>query len=87
MDAYLTINTIAGDATMMGRLAACAAQQSAPGDPYQWAYTHRYTWAASPGWAAAWDSAVAGGIEDPGSDPAVITDPQILTQVQTMLAG
>jgi hypothetical protein len=40
--------------------------------------------AATPGWAEAWESAVAGGIVSPGSDPGVITDGMILAAVQPM---
>lgn len=85
VDQYLTISTVADDSHMVRRVSACAAQQNAPGDPVQWAYDNRYTWAASPGWAAAWDSALASDNPNPGADPAVITDGQILSQVQTML--
>lgn len=84
-DQYLTIATIAGDPTMIQRVAACAAQEGQD-EPHYWATQHGYTWAAAPGWGAAWDSATAGGIADPGADPAVITDGQILAQVQGMLA-
>lgn len=86
-DAYLDIANIADNGSMLRRVAACAAQQSAPGDPTAWAWDNRLHWAAAPGWGAAWASALAGNIEDPGADPAVITDPQILAQVQAMLAG
>lgn len=84
-DTYLAIADAADSYSLQRRVAACAAQQDAPGDPYQWAVDHRYTWAAAPGWGAAWASAEASGNPDPGADPAVITDPMILTQVQAML--
>ena len=82
---YLTQNEIAGNPAMLNRVAQAAAEQAAPGDPDAWAYEHRRSWAAAPGWDAAWDSATASGIEDPGSDAAVITDGQILAHVQGML--
>ena len=85
MDAYLTVATVAADPYMRSRVAACAAQQGST-EAENWAYVNSLTWAASPGWAAAWDSAVAGGVPEPGKDPAVITDAQILSQVQGMLA-
>ena len=86
-DQYLTIATITENASMNRRVAACASQEGYTGDPLQWAYDNRYGWAGAPGWAAAWDSAVASEIPDPGADPAVITDGQILAQLQSMAAG
>jgi hypothetical protein len=82
---YLTQATIAFDPAMANRVAQAAASEAAPGDPDVWTATHRRTWAAAPGWDAAWESAIAGGVPDPGSDPGVITDPMILSQVQVML--
>ena len=84
-DTYLDIAEVADSYSLQRRVAACAAQQDAPGDPTQWALANKLDWASAPGWGAAWASAVAGGVEDPGSDPAVITDAQILSQVQAML--
>ena len=89
-DSYLSIASAADSYSMQRRVAACAAQQNAPGDPYTWTVEHKYQWAAAPGWGAAWDSALASHPDDPdydpGADPAVITDPMILAQVQAMLA-
>ena len=83
-DSYLSISAIAADHAMQTRVTACAAQQDAP-DPEQWAIGNRYGWASSPGWGAAWDSALAGGVPDPGTDPSVISDGMILAAVQQML--
>jgi hypothetical protein len=41
--------------------------------------------AIQPGWREAWESALASGVENPGADPAVITDGQILAAVQSLL--
>jgi hypothetical protein len=84
-DQYLTIATIAHDAHMIYRVSACAAQQHAPIDPQSWAAQNSYAWAASPTWAEKWDSAVASDIAEPGADPAVITDGDILATVQGLL--
>jgi hypothetical protein len=81
---YLTISNIAADQTMRQRVAACAAQEGVTG-PEGWAQQNSLTWAAAPGWADAWEYAVAADNQDPGADPAVITDAQILSQVQSML--
>jgi hypothetical protein len=87
-DQLLTISAIAVDPTMADRVAAAYAKEATPGPdlPTAWAFANAYWWAAAPGWAVAWDSAIAGGIPDPGADPAVITDGMILAQVQAMLA-
>ena len=83
-DSYLSIAAIAADHAMQTRVTACAAQQAAP-DPEQWAIDNRYQWAASPGWGAAWDSALAGGVPNPGADPSVVSDGMILSTVQQLL--
>jgi hypothetical protein len=85
-DQYLTIAVIARDEDMIQRVASCAAKQGEP-EPHWWATNHAYTWAAAPGWAMKWDSAVASGVANPGADPAVVTDGDILAVVQPMLGA
>jgi hypothetical protein len=55
---------------------------------FQWVEANAYVWASSPGWGAAWDSALAGHPDDdtyePGRDPGVITDGMILSTVQAL---
>lgn len=96
---YLTQDAIASNPAMQHRVAQCAAREGVgvdpepadpfngrPMDPDRWAIEHRRTWAASPGWDAAWASALAGSPDkDPGENEACITDGQILAQVQAML--
>jgi hypothetical protein len=87
---YLTQNGIAINRTMQARLAQASAEQGVPndGDPDRWAVENRRSWAAAPGWDAAWESAQVAHPEpeyDPGADEAVITDAMILSQVQAML--
>lgn len=95
MDSYLAISQIANDENMTERMRAGATQQvylgNAPaisGYPPEWVNQNRYVWAASPGWGAAWDSALAAHPDDPeyepGADPAVITDGMILSTVQAL---
>jgi hypothetical protein len=96
-DTYLSISDIAGDQWMRERMLAAATQQSYLGSAplvqptaFQWVDNNRYVWAASPGWGAAWDSALAAHPPDtepdyrPGRDPAVITDGMILSTVQQL---
>lgn len=97
---YLTQDEIANNRPMLSRVAQCVAGQPGPpvapapvSDPDRWAYDHRRVWAAAPGWDAAWESAKVshpddsdGGTSyDPGTDAGVITDGQILAQIQAML--
>jgi hypothetical protein len=89
---YLTQSAIADDSNMKLRVASCAAQQGITDvgiDPDQWTQEWRRVWSASPGWDAAWESALANPDNptgyQPGADPAVITDGQILAQVQAMM--
>lgn len=68
----------------------------APMNSDSWTSNHRREWAAAPDWDAAWESAkvshppdpeaAPGVFYDPGADESVITDGQILSQVQAMLA-
>ena len=88
---YLTQSTIADDPYMKLRVSSCAAQQGVTDvgiDPDTWTGEWRRVWSASPGWDDAWESALAGDHEpgyQPGMDVAVVTDDQILAQVQSMM--
>ena len=85
---YLVQDEIANNRPMQSRVAQAAAQEALSPDPDRWAYENRRTWAAAPGWDAAWESALVTneGEEgyDPGTDEGVITDGMILSQVQSM---
>jgi hypothetical protein len=78
---YWDIAQMSADTDLTSRVAAAAAQEGIP-DPRQWASDTMLTLAAEPGWGEAWASAAAGGNEQPGRDPAVITDGMILSAVQ-----
>ena len=82
---YWDIAQMSADVDLTSRVAACAAQEGVP-DPRQWAADNVLLLAAEPGWADAWASAVAAGNEQPGRDPAVITDGMILAAVQAAAA-
>ena len=95
---YLTQSEISQSHTMQDRIAQAATSEDLPtwflGDGDMWAGVYRRTWAAAPGWDAAWESAkvshpddpVNGVYYDPGTDEAVITDAMILSQIQAMIA-
>ena len=85
---YLTQSIIADDPYMRLRVSSCAAQEGSWEvgiNPDEWTSEWRKIWASAPGWDAAWESAVAGEVAEPGSDPGVVTDPMILSQVQAMM--
>ena len=89
---YLTQSAIADDPWMQLRVAACAAQQGCTDvgiDPDVWAHEWRRVWSASPGWDAQWESALARADNppgyQPGMDPAVVSDGQVLSQVQAQM--
>src|SRR4051794_37145151 len=86
---YLTQSKIASSPTMHARVAQCvASEDEIEADPDYWASTNARDWAAAPGWAAAWEYAIATHPDEPDYDPAadeaVITDEMILSQVQLM---
>jgi PKD repeat protein len=100
-DTYLSIAAIATDEFMVARLNTCTTQQWYLGNiqidekwgtdataPLSWVANYRHVWASSPGWAAAWDDAIAAHPGDPdykpGQDPTVITDEMILSTVQAL---
>ena len=83
---YLTQAHIAGNSAMYERVAQCAATEGFA-DPSGWASANARTWAASPGWDTAWESALVAHPQpdyDPGADEAVITDGMILSEVQAI---
>jgi hypothetical protein len=77
---------MAQDYALTQRITAAAAKESID-RPDQWAQQNRWEVASQPGWDGAWESAVAGGIENPGMNDAVITDGMILSGVQAVVAA
>jgi hypothetical protein len=85
---YWTVSEMALDNDLTRREAACYAQEpAAAGDAQSWALENGLALAASPGWDAAWASALAAGNPAPGRDEAVITDGMILSAVQALIGG
>ena len=82
---YKSIASMAESYSLTRRVTAGAAKESID-YPDQWSQNNKWELAAQPGWDAAWDSAVAGGNPDPGSDEAVITDGMILAGIQALTA-
>jgi len=83
---YATIYQISISPPLRDRLAAAAASEGV-NLPGQWVSTRALHLACSPGWAAAWESALVTTPDaNPGADDAVITDGMILAAVQADLA-
>lgn len=91
---YVTVAAMHQAGSLLARCGAAVAAEVAAGTPGPSdaavvdAWTVRRSWdlASTPGWSEAWESAVAGGVPDPGADPGVITDGMVLSRVQQLLA-
>lgn len=82
---YSAVARMAYDDALFKRLVAAAAQEGKGPEPVEtWVANRRWQIAASPGWAAAWESARAAGDDSPGNRTDVISDPMILSVVQGM---
>lgn len=79
--AYSDVAEMAADDDLRQRLYGCLATL---GWPNGLIWVDRWSWrivAGNPGWANAWASAGASGIQRRGWDPGVITDDMILARV------
>jgi hypothetical protein len=83
---YKSVADMAENFALNRRITAAAAKESVD-NPQGWTQLYRWEVAGQPGWDAAWDSAVAGGIPDPGNNEGVITDGMILSGVQAVIAA
>jgi hypothetical protein len=84
---YSAIALAAQDEHLRRRIAACIAQEDPTDDRHPIAHADALIWQAcgSPGWGEAYAYALATNVENPGDDPAVISDAMILAAVQPML--
>jgi hypothetical protein len=88
--AYYDVSLLAADWDFASRSMAAYATEiglTSTEDPAAWWAQHAWNMAGAPGFGDAYASAIAGGVENPGRDPAVITDPQILSAVQAILGA
>lgn len=86
---YSSQALLANDNDFRQRVSACAAVEVPHShQPLQWAIDHIWWVSASPGFADAYEYAlnVDPPVDRPGNDPAVITDAQILSEVQALIA-
>jgi hypothetical protein len=83
--AYYDVATLTQDAQFQMRVTACySTEPGTTDDPATWAALHAWDIAGAPGFGDAYASAIAGGVPEPGRDPAVISDAQILSAVQAI---
>lgn len=83
---YSSQAQLSNDLDFLARVSAAAAVEvPEPEDPQAWARAHIWRISASPGFATAYESALAADVVRPGNDPAVISDAQILSAVQAEL--
>jgi hypothetical protein len=81
---YYTGWQLANDQHFLNRVGFCAEIE---GLGFEWGIEHRMQVAAAPGFAEAYESAIVAEVPNPGLDPAVISDPQILSAVQAVAAA
>lgn len=84
--AYSDIAMLSSDNDFILRTTACAATENID-DPQTWSREHQWEMAATPGFGDKYASGIANGIERPGNDPAVISDGDILSAVQTIVSA
>jgi hypothetical protein len=83
---YTSQAQLSVDSFFLERIAACAAVEVPHShQPQRWANDNIWWISASPGFADAYEYALLNGNSEPGKDPAVITDAQILAAVQHLV--
>ena len=87
--AYYDISLLANDGDFSQRTMACYATETLETpdaeNPSSWWSSHNWEMASMPGFGDAYASAIANDVANPGRDPAVITDSQILSAVQAII--
>jgi hypothetical protein len=90
---YSTVAEMQRSQSLLTRCTAAVAEEITAGNvdgdsrfSQQWVSERSWDLASTPGWADKWESAIASGITDPGESQSVITDADILSRVQQLLA-
>jgi len=78
--AYYDLAQLTQDTDFDLRITSCAATEGYE-NAANWTAQHKWEVCAAPGFADAYASALVNGVENPGRDPAVISDGQILSAV------
>ena len=84
--AYWDVSLLAADYEFSLRVAACAQIEGVNGAQLaiEWATANSWVIASAPGFGEKYGYAVAIGTPNPGRDPAVISDAEILSAVQAL---
>jgi hypothetical protein len=83
---YWDVANLSDDPDFRARCTASLAQEQHP-QPEQQAYAWRWLYAGQPGFGDAYASAIVSEVPNPGRDPGVITDGQILAATQALTGG
>jgi hypothetical protein len=85
--AYYDIALLTQDLDFSMRVSGCYSSETLLGgeQPNGWTNAHIWLIASAPGFGDAYAYAIASGVSDPGRDPAVITDGQLLSAVQAVI--
>ena len=81
--AYSDIALLSADNDFIMRTRAAVSAEGET-DPVAWSNEHAWQMAGQPGFGDAYASALASGVERPGNDQSVISDPMILSAVQAL---
>lgn len=81
--AYSDVSLLASDSDFMQRTRACVSIEGEP-EPVEWSNDHQWEMAATPGFGEKYTYAILTGNPRPGWDESVISDPDILSAVQTI---
>jgi hypothetical protein len=79
-----SVHLLSEDNDFRTRCIAAAALRAHP-TPFEWALAARHLLAASPGFGDKYESALVGGVADPGRDQAVIADDEIVAAVARLM--
>jgi hypothetical protein len=79
--AYYDVSLLSADNDFLSRCTACVTVEGVE-DPKAWVLDHQWQLASTPTFGEKYGYAVATGIVNPGRDPSVISDPEILSAVQ-----
>lgn len=87
--AYWDQSLLSTDQDFMARIASCAAVEVPlnGAQPMAWASDNQWTIAAAPGFADKYAYAIATAVPNPGREPSVISDADILSAVQALVAA
>lgn len=81
--AYSDIALLTSDNDFIQRIRACVSTQGER-DPITWTSENIWEMASMPGFGDKYAAAILNGIARPGNDQSVISDPDILSAVQSL---